>query len=98
MLIENINFVNQESGIRNQESGIRNQESGIRNQESGIRNQRSIIYNSTLKSSFLAEKFQIFLINLGTFYYLRGASLDTLNSLNSLNSLESRRTTKWRKK
>jgi len=92
LLTENINFANQESGIRNQESGIRNQESGIRNQESGIRNQESIISNLKFKSSFSTKKIQNFLIISVFFYHLRGASLDTLNSL------ELRRTTKWRKR
>ena len=76
MLIENINFVNQESGIRNQESGIRNQESGIRNQESGIRNQesgirnqRSIIPNLKFKSSFPTGKIQKSLENFNIFSF-----------------------------
>ena len=45
IIVINVVFRNQESGIRNQESGIRNQESGIKNQESRIRNQESGIRN-----------------------------------------------------
>ena len=62
------------------------------NQESGIRNQRSIIPNLNFKSSFSTKKIQNFLIISVFFYYLRGASLDTLNSL------ELRRTTNRRRK